>query len=570
MKKLIALLLAMTMLLALTAGCGSTSDNTTEAEAETEAETEAEEEASMEEETEETEEAGDTEKSETVESEEALSDSALPDNYPMLVEDGNVTITAFQSIIPTMPDIETYSDLYWWQELTARTGVNFEWNMVTESVVEDQFNLLVAANDLPDLICKAGYYSDGINSAVENDVFVELTPYLEEYAPDYLEVISQEEVYSIVTDDYGNVVGFYEIGMEQFSPNNGVFLRGDLLEEQGLDIPVTYEEYEETLLALQTAYDLEATIYHYDGNETWLSAGFYVKEGFSLDADGSCVYGPVTDSYREFLQLMNRWYEEGLIYQDFYSTTDYVDKMIEYMSTGQSVISFGYFQFADMVSLADESGYFVAGYMPREDPDEQLHLTDGVDDLVQSGNYYAIGTHATEETIKIICMMMNYLYTEEGALFANYGVEGVSFEYDENGDPWYSELITNNSDGLTQTQALHMYTAYQVPCYSDYTKYNISMLTTYADYVDVWNTADNEWDMPEVTLSVAEQDAYNAVSTDVETYLDEVLIKFIIGAMDIDDDAVWQEYLDTLESLGVNTMIEVYTAALERYNAKIS
>lgn len=49
---------------------------------------------------------------------------------------------------------------------------------------------------------------------------------------------------------------------------------------------------------------------------------------------------------------------------------------------------------------------------------------------------------------------------------------------------------------------------------------------------------------------------------------DEAIDKFIIGAWDVDDDAVWEEYVETMKSLGVDTMIEIYTAALERYNAR--
>ena len=49
---------------------------------------------------------------------------------------------------------------------------------------------------------------------------------------------------------------------------------------------------------------------------------------------------------------------------------------------------------------------------------------------------------------------------------------------------------------------------------------------------------------------------------------DEAIDKFIIGAWDVNDDAVWEEYVETMKSLGVDTMIEIYTAALERYNTR--
>ena len=48
---------------------------------------------------------------------------------------------------------------------------------------------------------------------------------------------------------------------------------------------------------------------------------------------------------------------------------------------------------------------------------------------------------------EIAIQWMDYRYTEEGSTLANWGVEGVSFEYDENGNKQYTDLIVNNPEG---------------------------------------------------------------------------------------------------------------------------
>lgn len=556
-KRLLSLLLVLILLAALFSGCGSSASDSSEEETETADST-----------------SGETEAPEDADTEDT---TGLPEDYPLLCDDGSITLTVFTADNTLLAGLmETYSDLYWWQELSERTGVSFDWNMAASASAEEQFNLLIAADDLPNLVCTGNYYSDGISSAVEDEIFVDLSGYLADYAPDYLEVISQEDVYPAVTDENGSIIFFYEIGFEEYAPNSGVFLRGDLLEEQGLDVPVTYEEYEEMLLALKTAYDIEAPVYFefesFSGSTDfgkWLSSGQYVQMSFSLDADGNCIYGPIEDGYREYLSIINRWYEEGLLYSDFYSITDSLNNMLEYFDTGKSIMFSNYCEWMGMISLDDEDGYLVPGYLPRVNEDDELHLTDGIDKKVQTGTGYGIGPNSTEEEIQTICMLMNWFYTEEGALFANYGVEGVTFEYDEDGNPWYTELITDNPDGLSLTQALFTYIGYKIPAHADYAKYNIVASTTYAEFVELWSSSvDNAWDMPQVSLTAEEQEDYSAVSTDVTTYLDETIVKFITGDMDVDDDSVWQEYLDTLDALGVNTMIEIYSAALERYNSR--
>lgn len=56
-------------------------------------------------------------------------------------------------------------------------------------------------------------------------------------------------------------------------------------------------------------------------------------------------------------------------------------------------------------------------------------------------------------------------------------------------------------------------------------------------------------------------------ASDVDTYMDENIIRFIIGELDPNDDAAWDNYISDMERLGVRDMIEVYQAALDRFNA---
>ena len=292
-----------------------------------------------------------------------------------------------------------------------------------------------------------------------------------------------------------------------------------------------------------------------------------MKIGFSVNDAGEAVYGPVEDAYRDYLKIMNRWFEEGLIYKDYYAIPDgqNIGYMVSQMSSGDSICTFGYCEFAAMIAL-NEGQYLSAGYLPRDVKGEMVHLTEGIDSILAVGVATAIGANSTEEEIQAACMLMNYFYTDEGALLANYGVEGQSFEYQDDGTPWYTDLVLANPDGLTLTQALNYYVGYMVPAYADYTKYNIASLTTWKDFIDAWGTADNAHAMPQVVLTTQETEDYAKAASDVKTYLDEVIIKFVIGDLDVNDDAVWEEYISNMESLGVGEMITIYSNALERYH----
>ena len=56
--------------------------------------------------------------------------------------------------------------------------------------------------------------------------------------------------------------------------------------------------------------------------------------------------------------------------------------------------------------------------------------------------------------------------------------------------------------------------------------------------------------------------------TDIETYRDEMMTKFIIGEADIMDDDTWNTYLSTLNSMGLEELTQVYADAYARYLAR--
>ncbi len=55
--------------------------------------------------------------------------------------------------------------------------------------------------------------------------------------------------------------------------------------------------------------------------------------------------------------------------------------MVQHMASGESAFTYGYCEFAGMISLTDPDGYFAPGYLPRDNKDDQVHLSDGVDAL---------------------------------------------------------------------------------------------------------------------------------------------------------------------------------------------
>ena len=69
-------------------------------------------------------------------------------------------------------------------------------------------------------------------------------------------------------------------------------------------------------------------------------------------------------------------------------------------------------------------------------------------------------------------------------------------------------------------------------------------------------------------FTTEENEEVNTLRSDILTNCQEVYqAKFITGELDVDDDAVWQGYVDEINGLGVEDYLALYQTALDRMNA---
>ena len=53
--------------------------------------------------------------------------------------------------------------------------------------------------------------------------------------------------------------------------------------------------------------------------------------------------------------------------------------------------------------------------------------------------------------------------------------------------------------------------------------------------------------------------------TDIETYVDEMVMKFITGRESLDN---WDTYVAKVESMGIGKVLDIYQNALDAWNAE--
>jgi putative aldouronate transport system substrate-binding protein len=85
-----------------------------------------------------------------------------------------------------------------------------------------------------------------------------------------------------------------------------------------------------------------------------------------------------------------------------------------------------------------------------------------------------------------------------------------------------------------------------------------------ANFPDIANNPDPLFFTAIYTAEEIEENG--TLLADIKTYMKQQRGLFITGQLDIDDDAVWQNYVDTLEEQGLSTVLKNAQTAWERQN----
>ena len=99
----------------------------------------------------------------------------------------------------------------------------------------------------------------------------------------------------------------------------GILMRKDYLDAVGMDVPETYDEWYDVLVAFRDQLGLtKPYVLNYDGfpklNAFIGGLGFgYMSNMPFYQIDGTVYFAPLSDGFRTYLEMMNKWYTEGLL-----------------------------------------------------------------------------------------------------------------------------------------------------------------------------------------------------------------------------------------------------------------
>lgn len=492
------------------------------------------------------------------------------------ITEETVTIDLWRSFSSTVMDSYDECEVFKKMEELTNVHVNFVYPPVGSET--DNFNLRCASGDLPHMFSTPPSYKGGIEKGVEDEVYLDYSSYYEQGLTPNLQYLRETypEIARDTVMDSGAMINWPMIDYVPSDPWSGLWVRQDLLEDAGLQEPVTIADWDNMLHVFKEKYGtyLGLNITKWYGvatNYAFASSYDAAYEWFAKDGT-TASYGPIEDGYKDFLTLLNKWYSEGILDPDFATLTDsdYQSKMADgtygafgsaYGEIGQAVVS----------GTAANANYKVlAVHMPQSEEGKATHMRQ-YNSLVRTDVDILTQRCEEEGIAETVIRWKDFWYSQIGGDLCSYGPEGVSYEWVDQGDGvetlnWIYEdtgIISKGTDKDFWT-VYPLFKLHNWGYLRDSTAYE--MKPEVWQCIDAWGADGCDWNMPDGLAQTAEEtEELNRIMTDINTYREEMTYLFITGQEPLEN---FDAFVEQIKSQGIEDAIQIKQDALDRYLAR--
>lgn len=476
--------------------------------------------------------------------------------------------------------VQSLSDVAMVKEWEKKTNVKFDFEHPTGTGADaqQQFGVMVASNVLPDLIVwNMSNFQGGPAKLFQDGTIIKLNDLIDQHAPNLKKILEEYPLIAKqIKADNGDIYVFPNLKVGdhgKYKTFSGQMIRKDWLDELGLQLPETIDEWE---IVLKTIKEKKGVIPYTSEKDMLLGSkssmdfiGAYgIGKDFYLNGD-KIEYGPLQPAFKDYLARMQKWYKEGLIDPD-YASNDNKAKEAK-ITSGKAAATFGYIggsmgAWLPSLQQDDPKAMLSAVQYPVMNKGDEPKFTETGWDYSNTGAVITSANKNPEATIKAL----DYLFSEEGAMLKNFGIDGTTYTLVD-GQPKFTDLIMKNPDGLPigQAMAKNFIANYPFPGPDD-DRYNDQYysLDAQKEAVKAYaKFAKNSASVliPPVSLTPEEASEFSKIMTDVDTYRSEIVTKLIMGTSSLDS---FDKAIEQFKKMGIERAIEIQQAAFDRFNKR--
>lgn len=464
--------------------------------------------------------------------------------------------------------------------LEEKTGVKVNWEFPSDSGNSSTaFNLMIASDDLPDII-QTGWANShgGPDQNIEKKVIEDLTPYMDGGKMPNLKKYLDEhpDLKQYMTSAENKYYYFPQIlGDERLASFRTWFIREDLLQKAGLEKPETLEEWDKVMhafvdMGIKTPMMAKFTGWQFRSDSPF---GACFNTPASFYHDGKTVkYGMIEEGFGDWVKQMAKWYADGILDKNFLDeTNEHWSAEIINGNNGAFLGSIGgnLGTYTDAIDPSTGIKY-VPCTIPTAVKGERA-MWSSKDFLVKAVGAAVSASSSKKDTA---VKLLDFGYSEEGQLLWNFGKEGVSYEMKANEEgrmiPTYTDIIMDPAkrDGKTQGDVMGLYTRVGMPISVqsiDYLYQNYKYQTQ-KDAIDLACSARTEdYALPTGICTSDQEKQLADIVTPMDTYREETICKIIAGKLPIE---TLDEYFAKMKEMGAEKAIEIYQTAYDKFLEK--
>ena len=431
----------------------------------------------------------------------------------------------------------------------------------------EKLKLLAASDELPDIISplpeaeSKNYGSKG--ALVPVDEHLDIMPNLKKYLD------GDKVVYTSMLANDGHL---YSIPKINLIPEYKwiSMIRADLVEEVGMEMPTTMAELIDVLTAIKEKHPEIEGVVSRDKMNFLQSYGIMYNTSIGMyydKASDKWVYGPTNAGYRELVRDFNTLHKGGLLDKEFFTAS--LEMWEEKMVNGSGVFTVDWGSRASMANAnhmtvkPEDKSFKWELIMPltsENNTEKRLNQSQTI------GTWSAFGVSSKVKNPEKLLGAIDYLYTQEGAELLQWGIRDKEFTEENGRKKFLPHIKTSyNPDGeevLSETQGInspHFMRLMQ----NDGISALPEDLQSFMKEVEESGIETFETNYKiQLTFTEDEEDRIRVITTNLDTFVSENTINFIIGEKPLDE---YDSFVAQMKESGAGELEEIYQTAYARY-----
>ena len=490
------------------------------------------------------------------------------------------------------------------QKWAEDTGVEFDWQSIPGEGAQEKINLMLASGeDLPDAFWNFGDGKSGniVVQYADQDVFLPTEGLINEYMPNLKKILDDHPQYRAeITAPNGHTYGFpYIEEMYGLVLTGGpLLINKTWLDQVGKEVPTTVDEWVDCLKAFRDGGDLNG---NGEADEIPMASWFGATDSFGSYnmfyrftgafgcavsycggnayadhlrlIDGKVTFTAMDEAFRKTAEFFNMLYNENLIWNGSFEADESASYKTSLIKEDVARIGcFGTWTDQEITDLDVHDEYVP---LPRlEGEAGKIGFLNNYSELQDSSDT-AITT--TCKFPHVIARFVDYMVGDPAiSVQSNWGAEGYNYVKDENG------ILRTPLDEQGRYVPSHEGADYDTfgKARSNSTTARGSMIVLDEYYETVagyaydavqlleWQRVNGkdevmaEYDaIPRVMMTVDELTRLAQIQPTVSDIVDRYINTWITGGVTDDN---WNAYLGELEAAGVNDVVALYQTAVDR------